>query len=237
MSYTALLEEIQNRLRRSADPEYARGAQRFFAEPVSAYGVPAATLRVWERELRPQLRALKPADRNRLCTGLLRGGHLEESMLVSYLYNGFARQCAECEFKLFERWIDRHVHNWSACDAICTRLVRACLRNVPALVAELPPWTRSNNIWKRRASAVSLVHEARAGRHLSDIFAIADPLLDDQHEMVQKGAGWLLKETYPPHPTETVAFLLRHRARTPRLVLRYAAEKMTPADKQKVMAR
>ena len=55
--------------------------------------------------------------------------------------------------------------------------------------------------------------------------------------MVQKGVGWLLKETYPKHPAETVAFLLEHHGRVPRLVLRYAAEKMTPAHKQKVMAR
>lgn len=237
MSHIALLEEIRGRLREAANPDYARGAQRFFVEPVIAYGVPAATLREWERELRPQLRALTPADRNRLCTDLLRGGHLEESMLVSYLYNGFARECAACEFKLFERWIDRHVQNWSACDAICTRLIRACLRNVPELVAQLPPWTASKNIWKRRAAAVSLVHEARAGRHLHPIFTIAGTLLADPHEMVQKGAGWLLKETYPKHPTQTVAFLLEHHSRTPRLVLRYAAEKMTPSDKQKVMAR
>lgn len=237
MSHIALLEEIQGRLRASGDPEYGRGAQRFFAEPVTAYGVPAARLRELERELRPRLRALPAADRNRLCTELLRGGHLEESMLVSYLYSGFARQCAACEFKLFESWIDRHVHNWSACDAICTKLIRACLRNVPELVAQLPPWTASNNVWKRRAAAVSLVHEARAGRHLDTILPLAATLLADPNEMVQKGVGWLLKETYPKHPAETVAFLLEHHGRVPRLVLRYAAEKMTPAHKQKVMAR
>lgn len=233
----ASLEEIRGRLEELADPALAEGARRFFMEPVKAYGVPAAALRELEREFRPQVNGLKAADRNRLCTELLRGGHLEESMLVSYLYSRFAKECAECEFKLFESWIDRHVQNWSACDAICTKLIRASLANVPKLVAQLPAWTKSQNVWKRRAAAVSLVHEGRAGRHLEAILGIADTLLDDEAEMVRKGVGWLLKETYPKHARQTVAFLTARGPRVPRLVLRYAAEKMTPADKQKVMAR
>jgi 3-methyladenine DNA glycosylase AlkD len=54
--------------------------------------------------------------------------------------------------------------------------------------------------------------------------------------MVQKGVGWLLKETYPKKPTEVVRFLLANRAKTTRLVLRYAAEKMTAPDKGRVLS-
>ena len=55
--------------------------------------------------------------------------------------------------------------------------------------------------------------------------------------MVQKGVGWLLKETYPKRPAEVVRFLLARRKKTTRLVLRYAAEKLTAADKARVLAR
>jgi hypothetical protein len=54
--------------------------------------------------------------------------------------------------------------------------------------------------------------------------------------MVRKGLGWLLKETYPKRPREVVAFLLAHPA-APRLVVRYAAEKMSSGDCQTVMRR
>jgi 3-methyladenine DNA glycosylase AlkD len=53
--------------------------------------------------------------------------------------------------------------------------------------------------------------------------------------MVQKGVGWLLKETYPKRPKEVVAFLVKNREKTTRLVLRYAAEKMSAADKARVL--
>ena len=55
--------------------------------------------------------------------------------------------------------------------------------------------------------------------------------------MVQKGVGWLLKETYPKKPAEVVRLLVANRTKTARLVLRYAAEKMTATDKARVLAR
>lgn len=53
--------------------------------------------------------------------------------------------------------------------------------------------------------------------------------------MVEKGVGWLLKETYPKRPRETVDFLVPRRGRATRLTLRYSAEKMTAEDKRIVL--
>jgi hypothetical protein len=53
---------------------------------------------------------------------------------------------------------------------------------------------------------------------------------------VRKGVGWLLKETYPKKPVETVRFLLPWAGKASRVVLRYAAEKMIPADRAKVLS-
>jgi 3-methyladenine DNA glycosylase AlkD len=233
---TVLLQEIRARLHEHGSEAMRRGVQRFFLEPVQTHGVPSAVLRRIEREFRPQLRQLTPAERGRLCTELMRSGYVDESMLVSYIYENVARQCTLCEFRLCERWMERHVTNWSACDAICMRPLRAVLENEPELVKELPAWTASPHIWKRRAAAVALIYEAKAGRHPEIIFPIAAALCNDPQDLVRKGAGWLLKETYPARPEETVLFLLEHKAHLPRHVLRYAAEKMTPLDRSKVMS-
>jgi 3-methyladenine DNA glycosylase AlkD len=131
---------------------------------------------------------------------------------------------------LFERWIDRYVHNWAHCDGIASWLLAASIANDPLLKAVLPAWTRSRNRWKRRAAAVALLQEAKKGRSSDDILQIADLLRDDPDEMVQKGLGWLLKETYPKRPDDVMAWL-RENPSTPRLVVRYAAEKMAPSDR------
>ena len=96
---------------------------------------------------------------------------------------------------------------------------------------------RSKNRWKRRSAAVSLIQEAKQGRNPATIFAICDLLLRDADDMVQKGVGWLLKETYPRRPREVLDFLDGWRARAPRLVLRLAAEKMTGNDRKWLLTR
>ncbi len=50
------------------------------------------------------------------------------------------------------------------------------------------------------AAAVALVPSAKRGLHTREIFRIAQPLVPDDDDMVQKGVGWLLKETYPKKP-------------------------------------
>jgi len=226
---------IRSRLKESGTVRGREAIQRFFKEPVEAYGVSAKQVKELERELWPQVKGWPPADRNWLCTELLKSGTIEEGILAAYLYRRFAKSCGACEFRLFDRWIDRYVRNWAHCDGICTSLVAAAIENEPQLISQLPGWATSPNRWKRRAAAVSLVREARRGRHGREIFQIAGLLMEDNDEMVQKGAGWLLKETYAHRPEQTVAFLRRWRSRTARLVLRYAAEKMTPDDRLKVL--
>jgi len=229
-----LADSIRARLESLADPVMAAGARNFFREPIDPIGVRSHDLQKVVAESYRVVKKWPAADRNRLCTLLWEGGKMEEGALVCHLYRRFANQCAGPEFRLFERWIDRYVNNWAHCDGLSSWLLAACIANEPALMEKLPPWTRSKNRWKRRAAAVSLLQEGKHGRNTETIFAIAGMLRDDSDDMVQKGVGWLLKETYPRRPRETVT-LLTGWPEAPRLMLRYACEKMTPADRNRVL--
>ena len=62
-----------------------------------------------------------------------------------------------------------------------------------------------------------------------EITKLSDFLLDDEDDMVQKGLGWLLRETAKFDANKTVPYLMKIRGRAPRLVLRTACETL-PAD-------
>ena len=171
------------------------------------------------------------AERNRFCAGLWKSGTDEEGNLAIYLYRHFRWQCAGCEFHLFEKWIDRYVSHWGHCDGVAHYLISASLENEPDLGPLLLPWTGSENRWKRRAAAVALVHGARRGRNTALILEVAGRLLEDPDDLVRKGVGWLLKEAYASKPRDVVAFLRARKKKTPRLILRIAAEKMGEADR------
>lgn len=221
-----IVAAIRDQLAAAVDPVYREGQRAFFQHEIDTWGVRAVALKHIASAAWKQVKPLPPNPRNRLCELLWKSGKIEEGILAVYLYDHLRKSCGECEFKLFERWIDRHVDNWATCDAIGTRLVAASLKNQPLLVAHLHTWARSANRWKRRASAVSLVFETRAGRCTADILTLAATLLPDTDDMVQKGVGWLLKDAYRAAPSAVSEFWETHAAEAPALVLRIASEKM-----------
>lgn len=96
-------------------------------------------------------------------------------------------------------------------------------------------WGRSQNRWKRRASAVSLIIPARKGKFLKEIFALADILLLDGDDLVQKGYGWMLKAASEAHQKEVFDYVISNKTTMPRTALRYAIEKMPKELKDEAM--
>lgn len=68
------------------------------------------------------------------------------------------------------------------------------------------------------------------------IVELSNRLLDDEDDMVQKGLGWLLRETAKYDAMRTIPYLLRIRKRTPRLVLRTACETLETAQRRRILA-
>jgi len=232
-----LLKNTRARLRAAADPEFAAGLRWFFKEPVKPYGVRTPLLRELARLAYHDVRLWPVGERDRFVAELWKSGMLEEGGIVCHLYRRFAKSCGEREFAMFELWLDRYVRNWSHCDGVSTWLIAASIANRPGLADRLARWTRSKNRWKRRSAAVSFIQEAKCGRNTETIFHVCGLLIEDTDDMVRKGVGWLLKETYPKKPRETVDFLDGWRTRAPRLVLRLASEKMNERDRRRLLTR
>ena len=98
------------------------------------------------------------------------------------------------------------------------------IEKYPEFIRELKNWTRSENRWVRRAAAVSLIIPAKKGKYLEDVIKIADLLLTDDDDMVQKGYGWLLKEASRKHTERVFAYVMKNKRAMPRTALRYAIE-------------
>ncbi len=96
-------------------------------------------------------------------------------------------------------------------------------------------WAKSDNRWVKRASAVTLIIPARKGLFLKDIFDIADTLLTDKDDLVQKGYGWMLKAASQAHEEEVFDYVMNNKKYMPRTALRYAIEKMPPELKSRAM--
>ena len=66
---------------------------------------------------------------------------------------------------------------------------------------------------------------------LDDAFALSEILLGDDHELVQKAVGWMLRTAGDKDRDRLPAFLDAHAARAPRPLLRAATEKPDPGQR------
>ena len=119
-------------------------------------------------------------------------GIIEIVTIGDYMLTRMKKQITPEHFDVFDSWVDT-LTNWANTDEMCTNLVAETIRKEPKLVEKLLIWTDSDNRWRRRAAAVSLVPIARNGEKREEVFRIADRLIEDRDDVVQKGVGWLLK--------------------------------------------
>ena len=66
-------------------------------------------------------------------------------------------------------------------------------------------------------------------------FKLSNALLTDEDDMVQKGLGWLLRETAKFNAARTIPYLVKIRARAPRLVLRTACETLPGHVRKRIL--
>ncbi len=83
----------------------------------------------------------------------------------------------------------------------------------------------------------SLIQGRQQREYFAQTCRLSDFLLDDEDDIVQKGLGWLLRVTTKAVPEETVPYLMKIRARAPRLVLRTACETLSPTQNKLVLAK
>jgi 3-methyladenine DNA glycosylase AlkD len=97
--------------------------------------------------------------------------------------------------------------------------------------APLRRLARSANVWERRIAIIATFTFIRRG-DLHDTLQLALLLSNDEHDLIHKAVGWMLREVDKrATPAALTAFLKRHAATMPRTMLRYAIERM-PAERR-----
>ena len=172
-----------------------------------------------------------------LCEELWHSGFLEESFIACHYSYLLHKSYEPSDFQIFEKWVSKYVSNWASCDTLCNHTIGTFVEMYPQYLSDLKKWAKSKNRWLRRAAAVSLIIPAKNGKFLKDIFVIANILLTDKDDIVQKGYGWMLKAASRAHQQEVFDFVMKNKAHMPRIALRYAIEKMPKELKQKAMVK
>lgn len=229
--------KIREQLAMQTDEKTKGNAQSYFKEMIKVYGVRTAIVNRLAADVFLEIRPLGKAEIFRLCEELLQSDYNEEAFIAcdwSYRLHGHYEAS---DFARFEEWITKYIDNWAKCDTLCNHTVGAFVMQFPEYLPELKKWAKSDNRWLRRAAAVTLIIPARKGFFLPEIFGLADTLLRDPDDLVQKGYGWMLKEASKAHLDEVYSYIQRKKADMPRTALRYAIEKMPENMRREAMSK
>jgi 3-methyladenine DNA glycosylase AlkD len=218
----AHLEHIGN-------PADARFLQGFFRTGPGQYGEGDCFLGIRVpvlRRLLPQLDTLPEPELD----GLLQSGWHEARLLALLaMVRRYARGTAATQQQLYRLYLQRtdRINNWDLVDASAPRIVGAHLATRSR--APLHRLARSRSVWERRIAILATAWFIREGE-VAETLAIAERLLQDEHDLIHKAVGWMLREAWK-RDAAAGEFVATHCHTMPRTMLRYAIERQPAAER------
>ena len=234
MPASAALNSVRRDLRKVARPERAVSNKWFFKTAPGEYGAGDKFLGVTV----PQLRVVAREYRNmplKYVVTLLRSPWHEERLLALLIlveqYVGGDARVRRHIHQLYLRNTDS-INNWDLVDSSAAQIVGAHLESRDRRV--LRRLARSKSVWERRIAMIATYHYIRQ-KDFKDALAIAALLRRDEHDLIHKAVGWMLREIGKRDRATEERFLRRHARRMPRTMLRYAVERFPPSIRRKYL--
>lgn len=227
----ATAADVKRALQRLANPAKAKILARFFKTGRGEYGAGDQFLGIvvpQQRMVAKQFRDLPLSEVKKLLASAPHEHRLTALLILTYRYPDAD---AKMKKKIYEFYLHnmRAVNNWDLVDLSAPSIVGEYLvaRSHQVLYALV----RSPSIWERRIAVLATFAFIKRG-DLDDTFRLARLLLRDEHDLLHKAAGWMLREAGKRDERALENFLQRHAAAMPRTMLRYALERLPDAKRR-----
>lgn len=215
---------IRRELKANADPSRAALLQRFFKTGPGEYGEGDRFLGMTVPQVRAvaaKHQSLSMADLNALLASPWHEERLLALLILVRQYEQGTAAQRDAIYHLYRRNTPR-INNWDLVDCSAGNIVGAYLAGRDRRV--LDRLARSPLVWERRIAVMSTFFYIRRGE-LEPTLRIAALLLNDEHDLIHKAAGWMLREVGKQDRAVLQHFLDVHADRMPRTMLRYAIER------------
>jgi 3-methyladenine DNA glycosylase AlkD len=136
---------------------------------------------------------------------------------------------------LYDLYLRRHdrINNWDLVDLAAKPVIGQYLADKPR--KPLYKLAKSRNMWERRTALYACLWFIMKLKETADTEAICELLINEKEEIIQKAVGTMIRCIGIDRP-RLHAFLDKHAAALPRVTLRYAIERLSPADRKRYMA-
>ncbi len=126
------------------------------------------------------------------------------------------------------------INNWDLVDATAPKILGAWLVENPDERGVLDRLATSAVLWERRVAVLATFALIR-NQEFTEITCLAETLMSNEHDLMHKAIGWMLREMGNRDQPRLERFLKKHAKVMPRTMLRYSIEKMSKDDRTKWM--
>jgi 3-methyladenine DNA glycosylase AlkD len=216
--------QIHRDILKVSTPARAKSNQRFFKTGPGEYGEGDRFLGTTVPALRALSVKYEDLSLEDLAALLKSPWHEERLLALLVLVRQYSRGDQPARNAIYKLYLasTRHINNWDLVDLSADRIVGAHLYDGDRAV--LRKLALSRSVWERRIAMLASFYYIKKGE-FEDALTIAELLLRDDHDLIQKAVGWMLREIGKRDRAVEERFLRRYAARMPRTMLRYAIER------------
>ena len=224
--------DFQNLLRRKANPRQAQILSRFFKTGPGEYGEGDQFLGLKVPQIRTAIRGAGPLSLTEIRKLSQSKYHEERLAGFLFLVNHYQKAQSEGErSQIVKTYLGLFpsLNNWDLIDTSAPLILgpHFFLRDRSPLLK----WAKSKSLWKRRTAVLTTFYFIRQ-KDFSTTLQLAEMLRDDEHDLIHKAVGWMLREVGKRDLNAELRFLRRHYKKMPRTMLRYAIEKLPESQRQ-----
>lgn len=222
-----------------AVPKHASDLERFFKTGPGEYGEGDVFIGVTvpqSRSVAKQFYSMPLIELQKLAKSKIHQERfVAQLILLNYFEKAKEQKGRKEYFDIWMSWLYAgYVNNWDLVDVVGFRF-GTFLHDQTNHMKLLNKLAKSKVLWERRTAMIFAGSFIRAGQYTPTL-VIADKLIDDEHDLIHKAVGWMLREVGKRDVSLLRQFLSDYAATMPRTALRYAIEKLPESERKRWLA-
>lgn len=226
-----MLTAVRKEIKKHSNPDKAKFLQRFFKTGKGEYAKGDKFLGIVvpeQRQIAKKFKTLSFTDLQKLITSVY---HEERLIALLILVERFKKADKEEKEKIVKFYLDNQkgINNWDLVDLSAPKILGEYLLDKDRKI--LCKFAKSDDLWEKRIAVLSTFTFIK-NNDFNDALKIYEIVVNDDHDLIHKAVGWMLREVGKIDIKTEEDFLRKHYKTMPRTMLRYAIEKF-PEKKRK----
>lgn len=228
-----MLEELRHELKNLSDKKRALAMQKFFKTDEGEYSYGDVFIGLSVPQSRQLAVKYKQMPFEELYILIRSEIHEERLIALLILVHNFQEE-EMLQRRVYEFFMKniKFVNNWDLVDLSADKIVGGYVIDKPKDI--LYKLAGSKNLWERRIAIVATYAFIKKDM-FDDTLKIAEQLVEDETDLIQKAVGWMLREVGKRDKALEENFLKKHYKDMGRTALRYSLEKFPESSRKAYM--